>query len=404
MSTHPAKPEPAPLAPAPALRLEWRDADELADNPRNWRTHPPAQTTALADVLAEVGWAGALLYNEATGRLIDGHARKELSSGQKVPVLIGSWTEAQERTILATLDPIAAMAGADRESLEDLLRDVQTGSEAVAGLLAELGRSHGILPGVSEPAEDPGPQLDRAAELQAKWQTASGQLWVIPSKSVPGREHRLLCGDSTRAEDVARVMGAEKPGLVLTDPPYGVGYAYASHDDTDQNAYRCLCRRFMGILREFGCFGLVTAGNRNNCWWFAEFQPDTFFVWYDKMKQSPHKAAHLCKSELILAFGKPAGKYAWDTFEVQGVRGDGLRELHTCPKPVELFAQLMEPQTVRGTVLFDFFVGSGTAMVAAEQLGRRCYGVDIAPEYVAVTLERLEGLGLSPRRCDAPAE
>ena len=61
------------------LRLEYRTPGELAENPRNWRTHPAAQSTALADVMAEVGWAGACLLNERTGRLIDGHLRREIA-------------------------------------------------------------------------------------------------------------------------------------------------------------------------------------------------------------------------------------------------------------------------------------------------------------------------------------
>ena len=116
-----AKTEP-PIGPP--LRLEYLDPTELADNPANWRTHPESQRTALGDVLKEVGWAGALLYNEKTGRLIDGHARKELSQGQKVPVLIGSWTEDQEKLILATLDPLGAMAEANSQALDILLREL----------------------------------------------------------------------------------------------------------------------------------------------------------------------------------------------------------------------------------------------------------------------------------------
>lgn len=125
----------------PALRLEWRDPAELAENPRNWRTHPESQLAALTDVISEVGWAGAALYNEATGRLIDGHARQKIGLAQgtkKIPVLVGSWTEAQEAMILATLDPIAGMAGADAEKLDELLRDVETGSESLAAMLDEL--------------------------------------------------------------------------------------------------------------------------------------------------------------------------------------------------------------------------------------------------------------------------
>src|SRR4051812_15964916 len=103
------------------LRLEYRNAAELADNPRNWRTHPEAQLHALRDVIGEVGWAGACLFNEQTGRLIDGHARKHIADpSEEIPVLIGSWSEADEAKILATLDPLAAMAEANGEALESL--------------------------------------------------------------------------------------------------------------------------------------------------------------------------------------------------------------------------------------------------------------------------------------------
>src|SRR5579859_3568175 len=120
-ATKPKK-KPDQVAPSgnghlPSLRLEYLDPESLASNDLNWRSHPSEQTKALADVIAEVGWAGALLYNERTKKLIDGHARKDLFAGKgPVPVLIGSWTEAQERKILATLDPLAAMAKADKDA------------------------------------------------------------------------------------------------------------------------------------------------------------------------------------------------------------------------------------------------------------------------------------------------
>jgi hypothetical protein len=132
--------------PLPPLRLEYVEAQSLQDNPSNWRTHPAAQLDALKDVLQEVGWAGALLYNERTGRLIDGHARKKISQGkEKVPVLVGNWTEEQEKKILATLDPIASMAEADTAKLDALLREIQTDSQPIQEMLATLAADSGIL-------------------------------------------------------------------------------------------------------------------------------------------------------------------------------------------------------------------------------------------------------------------
>lgn len=156
------KPPPEPETPPP-LRLEWRSPAELAENPMNWRRHPETQTAALADVISEVGWAGACLYNERTKRLIDGHARKSVALSQgceRVPVLVGSWSEEQERKILATLDPLGAMAERDNEALQALLGDLQTDSVAVGALLGALAVQG------AEPREPMAPANEPAKEWQ----------------------------------------------------------------------------------------------------------------------------------------------------------------------------------------------------------------------------------------------
>lgn len=135
------KKQPKQSVPMESLRLEWRSPDELAENPKNWRSHPPAQAEVVKDVLAEVGWAGACLYNERTGRLIDGHLRRKLAAEQgvaKIPVLIGSWDEATEAKILATLDPTAAMAESNAAMLDDLLKEIEFDGSAIDDLLRSL--------------------------------------------------------------------------------------------------------------------------------------------------------------------------------------------------------------------------------------------------------------------------
>ena len=169
------------------LRLEWMDADALSGNPLNWRQHPKAQRDAMKGVLAEVGWAGALLYNEATGRLIDGHLRKDVVKGGKVPVLVGNWTEAQEREILATLDPLASMAQPDMDALVNLLAQVETGSQAIKDLLEALanGETLPLKPGLIDDDEIPAevPTICKTGDL---WQLGG---YVICPKC--GRQHNL---------------------------------------------------------------------------------------------------------------------------------------------------------------------------------------------------------------------
>ena len=126
-------------------------ASELRPNPRNWRTHPERQRDALRGVLAEIGYADALIARECPDgglMLLDGHLRAETTPDQSVPVLVVDLDDAEAAKLLATLDPLAALAEVDTAKLDGLLREVQTGSEALAEMLTDLA---GIDSG--EPAE-----------------------------------------------------------------------------------------------------------------------------------------------------------------------------------------------------------------------------------------------------------
>jgi hypothetical protein len=132
-------------------------ASELRPSPFNWRTHPKEQLDALRGVLAEVGYAGAALARELPDgslELIDGHARAETCGDAPIPVLVLDVTEAEAKAILATFDPLGAMAGADAEKLEALLAEVSTDNAAVAELLAGLARDNGL--GEAAETDEPG--------------------------------------------------------------------------------------------------------------------------------------------------------------------------------------------------------------------------------------------------------
>ena len=135
-------------------------ASELLPNPKNWRTHPKAQQDALRGVLAEVGMADAVLARELPDgslMLIDGHLRAETAADAKVPVLILDVNEAEADKLLATLDPLAAMAESDAAKLDELLRNVDTGSEALQQLIASTAAQAGLydtLGGDGEPPDD----------------------------------------------------------------------------------------------------------------------------------------------------------------------------------------------------------------------------------------------------------
>ena len=177
------------------VALEEHKPEEIADHPYQWRSHGDHQRAAIRGVLDEVGIAGALLVYEsdATGQLtaIDGHLRKGLDPDVAWPCLVLDVNDAEAAKLLATVDPIAALAGAEAEALEALLATMETEDEALQKMLEELAENAGIVP---ELAPAPEAQMDRAAELQEKWQTATGQVWGMGAYTVCpkcGKVHNL---------------------------------------------------------------------------------------------------------------------------------------------------------------------------------------------------------------------
>jgi hypothetical protein len=166
--------------------------------------------------------------------LIDGHLRAETTPDSEVPVLVLDVSEDGADKILLTLDPLASMATADSARIQSLLETVQTGSQAVEDLLRRTaGEQVWALVHPHDVAEPP-TQIDRAAEFQKKWGTKEGQLSKIGS-------HRLLCGDTSKAEDVGRLMAEERAVLFVTDPPYAVGYTGGSHPQSWGSVYLTQC-------------------------------------------------------------------------------------------------------------------------------------------------------------------
>ncbi|MGA7730912.1 MAG: hypothetical protein WCD37_06530 [Chloroflexia bacterium] len=121
--------------------------DRLLPNPRNWRSHPREQQTALEGVLKEGGWVQQVLVNRRTGHLLDGHLRVAMARERNepmVPVLYVDLSDEEEALVLATLDPLSAMAAVDQDKLQELLGSISTQEEAVQAMLARLADEAGV--------------------------------------------------------------------------------------------------------------------------------------------------------------------------------------------------------------------------------------------------------------------
>ena len=131
--------------------------EQLLANPENWRIHPKAQQAALAGALDVVGWVAQVMVNRRTGYVVDGHARVALAISRNepsVPVLYVDLSAEEEALVLASLDPISAMAGTDDAQLQALLAGIETDNEGLRALLDELA---GVKPGRTDPDDVPEP-------------------------------------------------------------------------------------------------------------------------------------------------------------------------------------------------------------------------------------------------------
>jgi DNA modification methylase len=421
------------------------DPAALTANPRNWRTHPRPQLDALAGVLAEVGWVQDVILNRTTGHVVDGHARIQLALTRKepaVPVVYVELTPDEEAKVLATFDPVGAMAGADPERLAALVREVTTDDAALRGVVQALADEHGIdLGGGGAVPEAPEPEIDRAEELRAKWGTAPGQLWVIGG-------HRLLCGDSTKAEDVERLMGGEPAALVFTSPPYDQQRAY----EQGAVAWLPLMEGVFGALpvaedaQVLVDLGLIY---RDGVWvpywdgWVAfmrerGWRPFGWYVWdqgpglpgdwngrlapahefifhFNRTAERARKTVatkwagtrnhgHGLRAAdgSVTAYshiGRPVQprKIADSVLRVMRHKARGVETVHPAVFPIELAVQVQEAFSDPGDVCYEPFCGAGSSIAAGERTGRVCYGMEVSAGYVGITLERLSKMGLAPR-------
>jgi DNA modification methylase len=388
---------------------------DLRANPRNWRTHPDAQRKALAGVLREVGIVQSVIVNERTGLLVDGHARVEeaAKAGQlTLPVTVVDLSDAEEALILSTLDPVAAMAGADTAQLDALLRDVETGDAALQQMLSDLAEQHGVVPLPAPPADDPGADLDRVAELQQKWRTERGQVWEIGA-------HRLMCGDSR--EDLLTLMQGAVADCLWTDPPYGVNYVGKTksartieNDGSD------------GLLPLLeAAFRAADKATAESAPFYIAHPPGALCLTFGDAIRTVgwrlHQTLIWCKNSMVLGhsdyhYQHEPIYYGWTSGNGRAARGQAgghwhgndaqvsvfhvdrpsRSEDHPTMKPPELIVRCIENSTPVGGTILDLFAGSGSTLVAAEQTGRRGYGMEIDPGYCAVILERLAGMGLVP--------
>ena len=380
--------------------------EQLLANPRNWRVHPKAQEAALAAVLDEVGWVQNVIVNQRTGNVVDGHLRVSLaiSRGEAtVPVVYVDLDENEEGLVLATIDPLSAMAGTDKDLLAQLLGDVVTTNEELQAMLDATATGAGLsmkTEGLTDPDEVPESVPTRSKR---------GDLWLLG-------EHRVLCGDATSAEDVGRVLDGAVPNLMVTDPPYGVeydqswreeytekrngpsNYKHGKVTNDDRADWTDALVRHPGEVAYVWCASLHSHEVATQIV-ASGFELRTQIIWVKQLAAFSRGHYHWRHEPCWYAvrvggtaswIGDRKQNSAWEIANLHPNGGGaeaGEQTEHSTQKPIEVMARPIRNH--KGDV-YDPFLGSGTTLIACEQLGRKCYGLEIEPKYVDVILQRWE--------------
>ena len=282
---------------------------------------------------------------------------------------------------------------------------------------------------IVEPAEGEGATKLAAKRLRARWKTEVGQLWVVPSRSVKGEAHRLICGDAREPAVVQRLMEGRRAGLMHTDAPYGVDYLVSKRGmpgfknrgpkgisewgDIDNDALEGLAlRRFLRTVIS----GAPLDDDAAIYLWCPTLNgTETFKAAMRACGITVHRQIVWAKDHLVLTrsgmyhwqhegclFGWKAGHQPPWFGPMNQIslwtcpRRDVDKGQHPTQKPVSLWARPMTNHLRHGEGLYEPFLGSGGQVICAEHLGRICYGVELDPAYFAVVLERLRGRGLKP--------
>jgi len=217
-------------------------------------------------------------------------------------------------------------------------------------------------------------------------------------ETAPKLTHSLLCGDSTDAGDVERVMGGEKARYGMFDPPYGISVIggkskgkFGGKSKVDSKEYEAI----IGDDKPFDPTPFLTAA-QDSIWWGANYYADKlpsqkgWIVWDKKGREWEDNFSDCEMAWTPFRAVARIYRHVW-----MGLVQEGEREQrqHPTQKPAALFSKIMMDVFNDDGIVLDLWLGSGTTMVAAEQLSRRCFGIEISDKYTAVILERMKSMG-----------
>ena len=375
--------------------------EKLVPYANNARTHSAEQILKLRASLREFGFVNPVLIDKDFG-IIAGHGRVMAAKAEgidEIPcVFVEHLTLAQKKAYIIADNRLALDAGWDEELLRteiEALREMSVDISCTGFEDSELEKYFSMFSG--EVQED---NFDVAAELEKPCVAQIGDIWTL------GR-HKVICGDSTVPETYQKLLGEMKVNLVCSDPPYFVNLKNESGTITNDNLTETEGYEF--LKRAFGFFYNAMELDASIYIFYATSKARIFHDAYEDAGFKVGAGLVWKKDRLVLTrtdwkynhepiiFGwRKDGKHQWygdqkqvTVFEFDRIKNSQIEGFgHPSSKPVALLAYLLKQSTKQNDLVLDGFLGSASTLIACEELGRVCYGIEIEPKFIDVAVER----------------
>ena len=349
----------------------------------------------LTKSLAEFGNIQPITWNVRTGNVVGGHQRLKVYKAMgktEVEVWAVDLDEQKEKAANIALNKLSGEF--DLPMLKDILEEIDTGE-------LDLEITGFGMDEIALMMEDAHPEVtgDEVPEVPVDAITKPGDLWLLG-------EHRVLCGDSTGDADVYRLMNGEKADMVFTDPPYGMNLEtdYSKLPNSNRMGKAKVFKKIKGDNEDFSpklievIFNYFMDCKEIFIWgadYFAEFLTNknsgSWVVWDKRVEEKFDK---MIGSAFELCWSKQKHKREIARFNNTLFSGekDAKNKVHPTQKPIKLVIWFFNKWGNKEDLIVDLYLGSGTTLIAAEQLGRKCYGMEISPNYCDVIVKRWENL------------
>ena len=382
------------------------DVTKLVPNPRNPNTHPDSQIQMLGRIIRNTGWRQPITVSTRSGFIVKGHGRLQaalLEGVKEVPVDLQSYTsEAEEYADLIADNRLAELSEIDNRMLADIFADIDTGEIPLEMTGYTEDEWEDLITGLSEALHDDEekkeeeiPEPPTPDELITK----KGDLWLLG-------DHRLLCGDSTDKATVEQLMDGKRADMVFTDPPYALfgnstGVSGVGDDKMIMPFFRAIGSMLQRFTKPMGhvyvCHDWQTCATIQEA--MSGLTPKNLIVW--RKAEAGGLGSYYSKIyELIWLFANEPEKTIKGTNKIPARTINGTANIwdvpivqsserdHNAQKPLDVIKIAVVNSCDSGETVLDLFGGSGSTLIACDQLGRTCYTMELEPKYCDVIVKR----------------